>query len=348
VTAPVVVNGRFLRATPTGLHRAARSLLTAALDLGLEAEVIVPEGVDDPLATTSVPSPGGGGGKAGDHLWEQVALPRYAADRIVLSLANTAPVVARRSAVFVYDLGPLVGPHWFRPSMQLYGRLVVAAARRADLVLTGARQIQEELIAVGVASDRTGLVRPALDASFAPASPDDVAAVREALGLTQPFVLAVGWADPRKDTRTAALAHLLAVEAVPHDLVLVGLAHPNFPAGDVPQAPTIRRAGYVDERRLRALLTGAVALVYPSRYEGFGLPPLEAWACRTPAIVADTPAVRESVEGRATFVAPGDVTALAAEILRALAGQLPVPSLPSWSWSDAAGQLIDHLDRLRR
>lgn len=342
--APVVVNGRFLRAKPTGLHRLGRSLLGAALERGLVAEVVAPAGVHDPLVTTNLPSLVPSAlQKGSDHVFEQVVLPRYAGSRLVLSLSNTAPVAARHSAMVVGDMGPLVGPHWFRPSMQAYGRLVLAAARRADVVLGISHQVVDELVAAGVDRARTAVVRLAIHPSFGPATEAEVAAVREELGIEGPFVVAVGWADPRKDTRSAALAHLVARQRIPHDLVLAGLAHPNFPPVDVPEAPSIKHAGYVDDTTLRALLTGAAALVYPSRYEGFGLPPLEAWACGTPSIVADTPAVREATEGRAEYVLPGDVTAIAAAIARAVRGELTVPSLPAWTWDDAAAQLLDHL-----
>ena len=335
----VVVNGRFLRATPTGLHRTARSLLVALLDAGLEAEVAAPADVDDPLVDLRLPAPAGG--RLGDHLWEQVSLPRHAGNRPVVSLANTAPLAAGRGVVLVHDLGPLVGPHWFSPSMQLYGGAVLAAARRAERVMTVSAQVAGELRAAGVDPARTTVVRPALDPSFGPAAPSGVAAARARLGLGDaPYFLFVGWADPRKDAGTAARAHLIANAAHPHVLVLVGLAHRNFRPVELPDAPTVLRPGYVGDGELKALLTGAAALVYPSRYEGFGLPPLEAWACGTPAIVGDTPALRESTEGRARYVTPGDVTELAAAMGEALAGKLAVPELPSWTWADAAAAFL--------
>lgn len=322
----VVVNGRFLDGTTTGLHRVARSLLDAAVEQGLEVEVLRP--------------PEGAGFLRG-HLWEQVELPARAGNRLVLSLANTAPVAARRSAVMVHDLAPLVGPRWFHPRMRLYARLSLLAARRAEVVFTVSDQVKGELAERGVDERRITVIRPAVDASFGPAPGDD-----SAIG-DRPYVLVVGWADPRKDAVTACLAHVIAVKDVDHDLVLVGHPHRNFAPVTLPEAPTIKHAGYVDDARLRALLTGARALVYPSRYEGFGLPPLEAWACGTPAIVGDTPSLRESTEGRATYAAPGDTTAVAAAIVQAVRGELPTPFPPSWSWRDAAAVLLG-VPELRR
>lgn len=322
----VLVNGRFLGSTPTGLHRLASSLLDAAVAAGLDAEIATPP----PWAARS---------SVTAHAWEQGALPLRAGDRLVLSLTNTAPIYARRGAVLVADLAPLVGPHWFRRSMQLYSRIALAAARRAEVALTLSAQVAGELVARGVDATRVHVVRPAVGAEFTPATSADITSVRERLGLGKPFLLAVGWADPRKDTATAVAAHLIARGAVDHDLVLAGHPHPNFTPVPVPDEPSVRLAGYVSDTELRALLTAADALVYPSRYEGFGLPPLEAWACGTPAIVGDTPSVREATEDRARYISPGDVTDLARAMLEALSGSLAVPAMPEWSWVDAAAAL---------
>ena len=339
----VVVNGRFLRGTPTGLHRVGRSLLDAALAHGLVAEVLAPPGVTDERVDRVLRAPGGRGG---DQLWEQVMLPAVARGRIVLSLTNTAPVAARRGVVMVHDLAPLVGPHWFAPRMRGYGRLVLAAARRAERVLTVSHEVAGELREHGVDAPVT-VIHNAVDASVAAVAPDDVADVRRRLGLTSPYLLFVGWADPRKDVATAVAAHLLAKAAEPHQLVLTGLAHDNFAPVVVPSMDSVITAGYVDDADLRALLTGAAALVYPSRYEGFGTPPLEAWACGTPALVADIAVLRESTEGRATYVVPGDVTAWAEAFVAALRGEVEVPSPSTRTWADAGGELVSALDELR-
>lgn len=336
---PVVVNGRFLRGTPTGLHRVARSLLDASRAAGLDAEVLAPPGVDDPRVDRVLSAPHGA---IGDHVWEQLVLPASAGSRLVLSLANTAPVAARRGAVLVHDLAPLVGPHWFAPRMQVYARVVLAAARRAETVLTVSDVVADQLRERGVVAPVT-VVPNAVGDDVRPASPDAVDEVLARLSIRQPYIVFVGWADPRKDVATALAAHRLAARSVPHRLVLTGLAHRNFAPVVVPDLDTIVRPGYVADDDLRALLTGAAALVYPSRYEGFGLPPLEAWACGTPALVSDIPVLRESTEGRATYVAAGDVDAWADAIAAAVRGEIPAPAPSTRTWQDAARLLLTAL-----
>ncbi len=323
-----VVNGRFLPQRPGGLQRTARSLLEE-LRLLVPLEVVAP--APDPLADVVRSAPAG---RAGGQLWEQVLLPRHAAGRPVLSLANTAPLASRRSTVLVHDLAPLVGPQWFHPSMRAYGRLVLAAARRAAVTVTVSESVRRELLARGVR--RVEVVRPAVDPAFRPAPEEDVAQVRAQHGR---YVVLVGWADPRKDLATALAAHLAVARELPHRLLLVGSGREVFADVRTPGGPTVSVLSHVPDDELRALLTGAEVLLYPSLYEGFGLPPLEAAACGTPSIVSDLPVLRESTRGLATFVPAGDVDAWAAALRHALVSPARVVAPVGRSWADAAREL---------
>lgn len=334
----IVVNGRFLAATPTGLHRTARALVSRLAATDLPMQVVVPPSVDDPLADRVVAGPSRG--RLGPHAWEQLSLPRHAGDRPVLSLTNTGPLLARRGVVMVHDLAYLAGPEWFARSMWLYARVTLAAARRAERVLTVSQVVAGELAANGVDHDRIRVVAPAVDEEFRPAPAAQVAEVLARHGLDDlPYVLLVGWADPRKQARLAAAAHLAAVAEVPHRLVLVGRAHPTFAPVQLPDAASVVRLPWVPGGDLVALLTGAAGLVYPSRYEGFGLPPLEAWACGTPALLADVPVLRESSRGLGTYLPPDDVTAWTAGIRDLVTGAVPTPQPPARTWDDAAREL---------
>ncbi len=327
MSGQLVVNGRFLPQRPGGLQRAARSLLTA-LRAEMPCHVVCPE--PDPLADEVLPAPPGRGG---GQVWEQLLLPRAAADRTVLSLTNTAPLRGR-NAVLVHDLAPLVGPEWFHPSMRVYGRLVLQAARRADAVVTVSRAVAAELEQRGVTV--RGVVHNAVEPDFAPTDPT---AVRAALGLARPYAVLLGSSDPRKDALLAVRAHLAVALEQPHDLVLLGGGRGVFAPVVLPEAPTVHRLGHVDDATVRALLTGAAVLLYPTRYEGFGLPPLEAEACGTPSLVSDLPVLRESTGGRATYLPVGDLAAWSAALADALRRPRRVPPAPGRTWRDAAQEL---------
>ncbi|MBW8792215.1 MAG: glycosyltransferase family 4 protein [Streptomyces sp.] len=322
-----MVDGRVLGGQATGIQRVARGLLDAAGDL--PRLVLAPHGTRDPRVDRQLPVRQG-------RLWEQVVLPAVAGRRLVLSLANTAPLAARHSAVLVHDLAPLLHPEWFHPRMRLYARAVSAAARRADIVLVPSRAVAEELAAVlGVTG--AAVVRPAVEGS--PATPAAVEELRARFGLHRRYAVLVGWGDPRKDAGTAVAAHRLVRTAVPHDLVLIGEAHPNLATVQRPPDDTVRVLGRLSDADLGAVITGADVLLHPSVYEGFGLPPLEAWVRGTPALAADVAAVREATEGQARLLPPRDVAAWAAALEAALTVGLPVPDLPRWSWGDAGVSL---------
>lgn len=334
-----IVDGRFLVARPTGLHRVARSFVVAARDAGVDLEVWAPSGSTDPLADRLIPSPGG---RAGGRVWEQLILPLAARGRRIWSMTNTAPLIAPGTVV-VHDLAASVGPEWFAGSMRAYAAAVLRSARRAKQVITVSEAVRSELIERGVEADRIAVVAPAVDPRFTPARDTAVTSTRSRFGLDRPYALVTGWADPRKDAKTAVDAHRRVVGDVAHDLVLVGGTHPTFAPVDIPAASSVRRLGHVSDDELVALLTGAAVLLYPSRYEGFGLPPLEALACGTPAVASDIPALRESTDGLVRLARPADIDEWAAGLRDGLAGQLSCPSPPSRSLQAVGRQLADAL-----
>jgi len=325
----VVVDGRVLRGQATGIQRVARGLLDASA--GLPLRVLAPAGTDDPRVARTLPV-------RSSRLWEQVVLPAAAGRRTVLSLANTAPVAAWRSVVFVHDLAPQLHPEWFAPRMAWYARTVAASVRRARRVLVPSEAVRRQVVDVlGKDGADVLVVRPAVEGSLPP--PSAVEDVRQRYALADRYAVLIGWADPRKDLATALAAHRRVVSDLPHELVLVGRPHPNLAPVVAPEDPSVRLVGGVPDEDLRAVLAGADVLLHPSRFEGFGLPPLEAWSCGTPALVADVPAVREATYDLAPVLPVGAVAAWASALAEALEHPLPVPEPPAWAWSDAAAAL---------
>jgi glycosyltransferase involved in cell wall biosynthesis len=340
----LVVNGRFLRSPrPTGMHRVARALVDHALARGLAAEVLAPPGVEDPRVDRTVWAPRG---RFGDHVWEQVSLPLAARGRPVLSLLNTAPVAAASAATMVHDLGFKVRPQWYSAGVRLYGSVVLAAARRARVVIVPSNVIAGELAEIGLAPGRVAVVRPAADGRWRPQPQAAIEAVRRRFALERPYCLIVGWQHPRKDVGTVIEAHRRVVRDVPHDLVLAGTGSPTFGEVRLPDEPSLRVLGYPSDGELVALMSGAAAFAFPSLYEGFGIPVVEALRCGTPTLASDLPVLREASGGAAHFVACGDVEAWAAAIRSALDGEIPAQAPPSWSWDDAAGALLSALEPL--
>jgi glycosyltransferase involved in cell wall biosynthesis len=260
--------------------------------------------------------------------WTQLAsgrAARAAGADLLHNLHYELPLRARLpQVVTVHDLTLLTNPEWHEPSKVRYFawamRRAVAAARRVLCVsATTARDLSERL---GVPPDRID-VTP-LGTALRPAPPDRVEAVRRRLGLDGPYLLGLGTVEPRKDLPTLVRAFARLAGELPHRLVLAGLA--GWGAGALADAVAasgvadrILVPGWVPEADKAALLTGADLVAYPSRYEGFGLPVLEAMACGTPVVTTTGGSLPEVAGDAALLVEPGDPDALAAAMAK-LAG----------------------------
>lgn len=219
-----------------------------------------------------------------------------------------------RSVVTVHDIS-FARSHDFMPPHDLaaFRVLVPRAMRRSDRVLTVTEWARSDII------DRYGL--PPESVVVTPNGIDDDARPEGPAARRPPYALFVGGLQRRKDPVTAVRA-LARME----DLHLVIAGRDGGEAPAVASAVSELRLGdrvhvvdYVPREELLALYRGAAALVFPSRYEGFGLPVLEAMACGTPVVAAAATSVPEVAGDAAVLVPPGDPEALADGVLRALA-----------------------------
>jgi glycosyltransferase involved in cell wall biosynthesis len=241
------------------------------------------------------------------HAWEQLALPlAIGRAALIYSPANLAPVVSRRNVVVIHDAAALRHPGAYSRQYVAYQRrLLPAIARRARLVITVSEFSRSELVELlHLDSAKIAVIPEGVDERFSPRA--DPAPARRAHGLERPYVLAVGTASNRKNL--AALepaAKALAEHGA--ELVLAGSDRGYLRGANT----RLRRLGYVREEHLPGLYAGALAVAMPSRYEGFGLPCLEAMAAGVPVIAASAGALPETVGDAALLVDPDDHTGFA-------------------------------------
>jgi glycosyltransferase involved in cell wall biosynthesis len=212
-------------------------------------------------------------------------------------------------ATTVHDLVPLRFPEWVpRATRKLHGAKYENAARSCDLVVVNSRFTGRDVVdTLGVPEERVRVAWPGVDADFRPDGP------RADLG--KPYLLTVATLEPRKNLDTLLAAHrLLGGE---HDLAVVGADG----WGDRPrrEGAGVRWLGYVPDERLAALYRGASVFVYPSRYEGFGMPIVEAMASGVPVVASAHPSMDEAAGDAAVRADPGSAEAIAAAVERALA-----------------------------
>ena len=285
----LILDARTLQSRPPGgigrTVRGALPHLVASLDsvaLLTDARLPPPEGVPAGAEVYALRAPLPTG-----TAWLQLAAPRRlagAAEGTVFhcpfyGLPFRLPVPG---VVSLYDLTFLDHPEWFRALPRRAFRAQARhAARTAGAVITGSETVAA-LVAERLGVDRSRIV-------VAPPAVDDVfRRARPGTPGPRPYVVALGGA-PRRHLRVAVAAWRHAIrQGAEVDLVVVGTEPPPGPPD-----PHLRYAGVVDDSRLAELWAGAVAFVYPTRYEGFGLPAAEAAACGTAVVCARVGALPE-------------------------------------------------------
>lgn len=227
-----------------------------------------------------------------------------------------APLAVSAGIPFVltlHDLSWELRPHDFTR----YERLFHSLARPRRLAARAARVICVSQAVAADAADRWGLdqaqvVPPGVDPPRSPTS-EAIAATRARYELDQRYLLFVGALEPRKAPDVLAAAYARARnDGLDADLAYAGTGR----LASELAGPGIHLLGRVPEEDLTPLYAGALALVAPSWIEGFGLPPLEAALCETPAVVTDLPSFVATLGGAALRVPPGDEQALAEALVR--------------------------------
>ena len=261
--------------------------------------------------------------------WARVELPpvEWLCGRVdVFHGTNFVLPPSRRAGgvVSVHDLSYLRYPLTVHANSLRYRELVPRSIDRAAAVCVLTAAMGDEIAAeYGIEPGKIHVTAPGVDESWYTATPL-TAAQRTRLGLPDRYVLAVGTLEPRKNLRhlVAAYAQLRRAEPSTPPLVLAGPAGwgPQLAVDGVPKG-SLLLTGYLPDDQLRGVVAGAACLAYPTLYEGFGLPPVEALACGVPVIASDLPVTREVLGDAAVLVAPDDVDALS----QALRVQLAAP-----------------------
>lgn len=308
----IYINGRFLTQPMTGVERYAYNMCKGMADLGQPITIVCPKApIADCYDVSGMDVVRYGFGNS--HLWEQFVLPFFfigKKDYVVLSFTGLGSIFIRSKVMTVHDLSFLENPSWFsRAYYWWYKMMTPLAVRTSRHIITVSEFSKSEILRFYpfVKPSKVSVIYPAVDTShFRPS--DQQAAPQERFALT------VSSLDPRKNFQRLVEA-FEGVEGC--KLYIVGNANRVFggKGGKDLEKDNVKILGRVSDEELLRLYHQAECFIFPSIYEGFGLPPLEAMACGCPVLAADIPVLREVCADAAVYFNPYDVESIHNAIL---------------------------------
>jgi glycosyltransferase involved in cell wall biosynthesis len=337
-----VVNARFLAHRVTGIQRYAREIASRL------------------NGTPTMLTPRNGKGVRG-HLWEQAALPRQAAGRLLWSPCGAGPLSYARQVVTFHDLFPIEHPEWYSSAYaRWYNLMFRRLAARAVHLIAISEYTKDRIVKVlGRDPSDITVVHNGPAATTRLTSSVEAAQAAAALALpSRRYILSLSSLEARKNLTGILDSWRIAQRSLPDNVWLVLAGQPAnasiFSKQTIAAIPArVHFTGYVPEEHLAGLYSGASLFLFPSLAEGFGLPLLEAMNCGLRAITSGNSSLPEVGGDTAIYVDPSNPREIAAAVLRHLPKQNAAcsPFLPAieragrFCWADSARRTEDVLER---
>ncbi len=359
------VNGRYLSRKITGVERVAGEILASLAQHYLDRQGRY-QGKSTALqfklavesdSTFSIPSYAEGwevkriGNRKG-HAWEQLDLASLPSKDWVLSLCNTGPILRGNHVIFFHDAQVYAIPQNFDWKFRWwYKALLNFSGRRSKAILTNSEFSKSELSKfTRIANEKFETILLGCDhmLRITPEIPREL--LTKLAG--KPYVLAVSSASPNKNFSSVlkALEHLGS--DAPH-CVIVGQQYSKVFKNSKLNSDRVIEMGYVSDETLAGLYANAMCLVYPSFYEGFGLPPLEAMLLGCPVIASNCSSLPEVCGTAAIYCDPNDPTTIANSILYLTQNPEKVSTMritskvhaENFTWRKSATHLLEVLEK---
>lgn len=348
----IYINGRFLTQRLTGVHRYAFEMCRALKRLGVDVIVVAPQNVLESyqceFEIVKV-------GKTNGHFWEQVELPLYmnrnCKRELLISFSGLGPVFKKNHIATIHDLAFIVNPAWYSKAYYLYYKLMTPIlARNAKSIVTVSYYSKKEISRIyPILKDKIHVIYNALSDKF------KVNYIGEKSTPIDKYILSVSSMDPRKNFPRLVEA-FMKLENIPYKLYIIGGKPKNF--GEMIfsnySEDRVKFLGYVSDDELVDYYKDASLFVYPSLFEGFGIPPLEAMSQGTPILLSDIEVLREVCGDVAFYCDPYDVDDIAKKIDFILSNNKEVLEkksryldlLSKYSWDESAQKLFEIIKQL--
>jgi len=290
-----VVNGRYLTQKATGVHRYAFELCKKLHEMGVDFHVAIPRRInpDYKFDFKTVEC-----GQLSTHLWEQISLPGYLksiGSPLLISFSGSGPLNYTNQIMTIHDVSHERHPEWFSKNYnRFYGFMMPRIARKAHAVFTVSHFSKQEIIeTLGVDPEKIFVVPNGIPLHKNRPSDEEILMYKKPEN-EEKYIVSVSSLDPRKNfIRLVEAFELLEDKSV--KLYIIGMQFKAFNTPDLQRliGENVVLTGYVDDDKLKEMYQNALFSVYPSLYEGFGLPPLESMSYGCPVIASDIPAIKE-------------------------------------------------------
>ncbi len=343
------INGRFLTRPTTGVDRYAREIILC-LD-GLlapeEAVLAVPSnaGLVEPLKLNNIKLVQIG--KHNGHAWEQIDYSRYLKENHLLgvNLCNTAPL-RNPGVACIHDMAIRANPHFFSTKFATWYRVLFSSVtKRADAIITVSKFSKQEIERYYPKSKGKIHVVGNAWQHVSRAVPDNTALFRHDL-KPQAYYFAMSSLAPNKNLRW--LVETACLNPNETFVIAGGINTKVFGEQDIPQADNVVYTGYVTDGEAVALMENCKAFLYPTFYEGFGIPPMEAMACGAPAIVSDTAVMHEIYDDSVSYIDPYSAVGNILDLTEEASNKHSVSHkklLDEYNWSVSAKKLASILEK---
>ena len=349
-----VVNGRYLTQKATGVHRYAFEICNKMHEMGIDFHVAIPQGIDPGYKFTfkTVRC-----GTLNTHMWEQISLPRYLksiGSPLLISFTGCGPLNYDNQIMTIHDVSHERYPEWFSKNYyRFYHFMMPRIGRKAHAVLTVSKFSKCEIIeTLGIEGEKIHVVHSNVPFHDKPSEEEIMNFRRDP--DAEKYIIAVSSMDPRKNfVRLVEAFDKIEDKSV--KLYIIGMSFKAFNTPDLQKLinERVHLPGYIPDEALQLMYQNALLSVYPSLYEGFGLPPLESMTYGCPAINSSIPALREVSEDAALYVDPYDIEDMTMKInqlledepLRQTLRLKGLEQIKKYSWEKSAKQVYELAQR---
>lgn len=354
ITLEITINGRFLTQKVTGVQRfALETLKRMDEEIGFNITVLVPKDYNSNYVFKRVNIK-----KVGvltGHAWEQIELPRYTKNETLINLCNTAPISKKNQIVVVHDMAVFSAPNGFSKLFRTWYKTMFKFFKmKSCSLLTVSEFSKSEIIKhLGVIESKVNVIKEGTE-HFSVIREDNKTLEKYDL-KPQNYVLAVSSMNPNKNF-SVLLDSLQHINGEEFDIVLAGGSNSKVFNSVNLNDSKIKQVGYVTDEELKSLYMNAGCFVFPSIYEGFGLPPIEAMSVGCPVIASNIAPLNEILGDAALFFDPNDSEQLADEIKKVMSnvnvrGALRNKGLEQsdkYSWKITSSQILSSVIHLEK